>query len=103
MSTSFGPSRDSTDTVAPSGRHHRDRQRAVQVVALPLEDRVRPLHHLEEQVPGGAAARAGLALARQLDARAVLDVAGMRTFIVRLVRTRPSPSHSGQGRGSTVP
>src|SRR6516165_1718150 len=53
--------------------HHRDRQRAVQVVALPLEDRVRPLHDLEEQVAGGAAARAGLTLAGQLDVRPVLD------------------------------
>ncbi len=29
--------------------------------------------------------------------------AGIRTLIVRLVRTRPSPSHSWQGRTSTVP
>src|SRR6202034_2397059 len=57
---------------AERGRHHRDRQRAVQVVALPLEDRVRLLHHLEEQVAGGAAAGAGLALARQLDVGAAL-------------------------------
>src|SRR6202034_3667967 len=42
---------------------------------LPLEDRVRALHHLEEQVTGRAAARAGLALAGQLDVRAVLDAA----------------------------
>jgi len=55
---------------AEGRRHHRDRQRAVQVVALALEDRVRALHHLEEQVTGGAAARACLALAGQLDVRA---------------------------------
>ena len=53
--------------------HHRDRHRAVQVVTLALEDRVRPLHDLEEQVPGGPAARTGLALPGQLDVRPVLD------------------------------
>src|SRR5690348_8041864 len=55
------------------GGHHRDRHRAVQVVALPLEDGVRALDDLEEQVARRTAARADLALAGQLDVRAVLD------------------------------
>src|SRR5437667_9984217 len=58
---------------AQRGRDHRDRHRAVQVVTLPLEDGVRALHDLEEQVAGRAAAGADLALAGQLDMRAVLD------------------------------
>ena len=45
----------------------------MQVVALALEDRVRPLDDLQEQVAGRAAAGAGLALAGQLDMGAVLD------------------------------
>src|SRR6516225_4650413 len=53
--------------------HHRDGHRAVQVVALPFEDRVRALHDLQEQVTGRAAARADLARAGQLDVGAVLD------------------------------
>jgi hypothetical protein len=55
------------------GRYHGDRDRAVQVVALALEDRVRPLGDLQEQVAGRAAARADLALPGQLDVGAVLD------------------------------
>ena len=47
--------------------------RAVQVVAVPLEDRVRPLDDLQEQVAGRAAAGADLALAGELDVGAVLD------------------------------
>src|SRR5450756_2992017 len=58
---------------AKGRRHHRDRQRAVQVIALPLEDQVRRLHHLEEEVARRPAAGSGLALACQLDVRAVLD------------------------------
>src|ERR1039457_7089140 len=45
----------------------------MQVVALPLEDFVRALHDLEEQVTRRPAARADFALAGQLDVRAVLD------------------------------
>src|SRR4029077_18552820 len=58
---------------AQRGRDHRDRHRAVQVVTLPFEDGVRALHDLKEQVAGRAAAGADLALAGQLDMRAVLD------------------------------
>ena len=54
-------------------RRHREGDRAVQVVAAPLEDRVRPLVDLDVQVAGGAAAGADLALAGELDARAVVD------------------------------
>src|ERR1700730_879826 len=55
------------------GGDHRDRHRAVQVIALPLEDGVRTLDDLQEQVAGRAAAGADFALAGQLDVRAVLD------------------------------
>src|SRR5260221_8343650 len=58
------------DVRPESGRHHGDRQRAVQVVALSLEDGVRPLHYLKEQAAGRAAARAGLPLPPTLEARA---------------------------------
>ncbi len=61
---------------AEGGRAHRDRHRAVQVVALALEDRVRPLHDLQEQVTRRAAARPDLALASKLDVRAVLHPRG---------------------------
>src|SRR5690606_9355546 len=57
-------------------RRHRDLDRAVQVVALPLEDRVRPFHDLQEQVAGRPAAGADLALAGELDVDAVLHPGG---------------------------
>src|SRR6202034_3596919 len=47
-----------------------------------LEDRVRALHDLQEQVTGRSAARADLALAGQLDMRAVLD-AGRDPYLDR--------------------
>src|SRR5215469_6485942 len=60
--------------VRPQGRgHHRDRDRAVQIIALPLEDRVRPLDDLEEQIARRPATRADLSLARELDVGSVLD------------------------------
>src|SRR5215471_8989357 len=55
------------------GGHHRDRDRAVEIVALALEDRVRPLDDLKEQVAGRPATGADLPLARELDVRPVLD------------------------------
>src|SRR5690606_26134092 len=58
---------------AEGGRGHRDVHGAVEVVAAPLEDRVRALDDLQEQVAGRAAAGADLALAGELDVRAVLD------------------------------
>src|SRR5215467_2532417 len=57
-------------------RRHRDRQRAVQIIAVPLEDLMRALHDLQEQVTRRATAGANLALAGQLDVRAVLDSGG---------------------------
>src|SRR5215470_2993015 len=54
------------------GRHG-NRHGAVQVVTLPLEDLVRPLHDLQEQVAGRPAAGTGLTLAGQLDVGTVLD------------------------------
>src|SRR6266487_36889 len=67
MSISAGPSRLSTDSVAPSAAA------TLGIVTLPLEDGVRALHDLEEQVAGRPPARADLAFAGQLDVRAVLD------------------------------
>src|SRR5215467_386995 len=61
---------------AECGRGHRDGHRAVQVVGLALEDRVRALDDLEEEVTRRATARADLALAGQLDVGAVLDPRG---------------------------
>jgi hypothetical protein len=63
----------------------------VQVVALPLEDGVRTLDDLQEQVAGRAAARADFALAGQLDVRAVLD-----TGRIRRSQGRPGPSSPGR-------
>ena len=61
---------------AERGGRHRDLDRAVQVVAAPLEDLVRTLDDLQEQVSRRAAAGADLALAGELDVRAVLDARG---------------------------
>src|SRR6266480_2994725 len=58
---------------AEGGGHHRDRDRAVEIIALALEDRVRPLDDLQEQVAGWPAPGADLPLARELDVGAVLD------------------------------
>src|SRR5579875_2799222 len=73
MSSSAGPSRVCTCSVTQRGRGHRDRDRAVQVVALPLEDGVGQLDDLQEQVARRAAARAGLSLPGELDVSPVLD------------------------------
>src|SRR6185437_8648927 len=77
------------DGRAECRRHHRDRQRAVQVVALALEDRVRLLHDLEEQVTGRAAAGADLAFAGELDVRPVFD-AGRDPDLHRPPGTHPA-------------
>src|SRR6266571_1212755 len=57
---------------AERGGGHRDRQRAVQVIATPLEYLMRSLHDLKEQVTGRATARADLSLTGQLNVCAVL-------------------------------
>ena len=85
------------------GRGHRDGHRAVQVVGLALEYGVRAVDDLKEQVTRRAAARPDLPLTGQLDVGPVLDPRGDPTLMVRRVRTRPSASHSGQGRRMTVP
>src|SRR5262245_8703742 len=61
---------------AERGSGHRDGHRAVQVVGVALEDRVRPLDDLQEQVTWRAAARPDLPFAGQLDVRPVLDARG---------------------------
>src|SRR5690242_16270144 len=61
---------------AERGRGHRDGHRAVQVVGLALEDGVRALDDLQEEVTRGATARPDLALAGQLDVGTVLDPRG---------------------------
>src|SRR6478735_6089995 len=58
---------------AERGGGHRDRDGAVQVVALPVEDRVAGDLDLDVQIAGGAATRADLALPGELDAGAVVD------------------------------
>ena len=69
-----GPSRVSSDTDVPSAAAVIGTvDGAVQVVALPPEQRVRPLDDLDEQVAGRAAAGAGLALAGELDPGAGVD------------------------------
>ena len=61
----------------------------VEVVALALEDRVRPQSHAQIQIAGGAAVRAGFALAGGAHARAVLD-AGRESARPRCARGRPA-------------
>src|SRR5581483_10146372 len=58
---------------AEGRRGHRDRDRAVQVVAAPLEGLVRQLVDLDVQVTGRTATGADLALTGELDPRAVVD------------------------------
>src|SRR5207342_2415574 len=53
--------------------HHRDRDRAMEIIALALEYRVRALDDLKEQVAGRPAPGADLSLARELDVGPVLD------------------------------
>ena len=73
-SISSVPSRVSSGTVVPSAAAVIGSvTRAVQVVAAPLEDRVRALEDLDVQVTGGAVAGADLALAGELDAGAGVD------------------------------
>src|SRR5437763_918441 len=57
---------------------HRDH--AVQVVAVPLEDRVLLQPDLDEQVARRPAVRARLAVARAADAHAVVDAGGAAPF-----------------------
>src|SRR5262249_6735489 len=62
---------------AERGSGHRDGHRAVQVVGVALEDRVRPLDDLQEQVNWRSTARTDLPLAGQLDGRAVREARGI--------------------------
>src|SRR6185437_896622 len=73
------------------------RDRAMEIVALALEDRVRPLHDLEEQVGGRAAAGADRPLTRELGVRAVRVALGARPpddgAVAAAGRTRPGGHH----------
>src|SRR5215472_1281746 len=61
------------ELAAERGRHHRDRHAAMQVGAIALEEAVAADREEDVEVAGRAAARAGLALAGEPDAGAVLD------------------------------
>ncbi|MDQ0713305.1 hypothetical protein QFZ55_002757 [Streptomyces luteogriseus] len=82
---------------AEGRRRHGDRHRAVQVVAAPLERAVRQLVDLDVEVTGRTAAGADLALAGELDPRAVVDTgrdldreraAGADAAVARALRAR---------------
>src|SRR5262249_47799889 len=53
--------------------HHRDRHAAMQIGAVALEERVRRQREEDVEIAGRPAAHAGLAFAREPDARAILD------------------------------
>ena len=86
------------DVGAQSCGRHRNRRRAVEVVALTLKDRILLLNNLDVEIACRAVARTNLALASQLDASSGVDSTGTFTVSVRRVRTRPSPAQSGRGR-----
>ncbi len=98
MSTSSMPSSVSSGTFVPRARRrHRDGDRAVQVVAAPLERGVREFVDLDVEVTGGTAAGPDLALAGELDPRAVVDTgrdlhrqgpAGADAPVARALRAR---------------
>ena len=104
MSTSFGPSRDSTETVAPRA--------AATIGIVSVQCRSSPCRSKigcgccttsRNRSPGGPPPGPVSPSPASWMCVPSSTPAGILTFIVRLVRTRPSPSHSGQGRGSTVP
>ena len=61
--------------ISPPKRrgHHRDRHAAEQIRPVPLEEWVRLEREEDVEVARGPAAQAGLALAGETNARAVLD------------------------------
>src|SRR5690606_16953178 len=72
----FAVERVDGDAGAQRSGGHRDLHGAVEVVATPLEDLVRQLGDLQEEVAGRTAARADVALTGGLGVRAVLDTRG---------------------------
>ena len=98
-SSSTGPSSVSTATVAPSAACD-DRQVDLRedVVALAHEPRVGLHAHEHVDVAGAAAERAGVALAGDADALAVVD-AGRHLDLRARARSsvRPAPSHAWHG------
>src|SRR5262249_3953454 len=72
------------DAAAECGLNHRDWHAAVNVGAFALEQLVTAHRQEDVEIACGAAARAGLALAGQANARAVLD-AGRNGDLERLV------------------
>src|SRR5690348_8474392 len=83
---------------AERGRGHRNGHRAVQIVPAPLERGVRQLVDLDVEVTGRTATGPDLALARELDPRAVVDTGG---DLDGQRATRPDPPVTGAlGAGS---
>src|SRR5947209_8163824 len=76
LNLSLAVERLELDGGAQSCRRHRQRHGAVQVVALALEHRVRPLDDLDVEVASRTTARADLALTGELNARARVHTAG---------------------------
>jgi hypothetical protein len=75
----------------------------VEIIALALEDRVRPLDDLQEQVAGWPAPGPTSPSPASWMWVPSSTPAGILTLMVRRVRTRPSASHSGHGRRMIVP
>ena len=92
------------DVAAQRGLRHAQRHAAEDVGAVALEDRVRPDRDMHVQIAGRRARAAGLALAGQADAGAVLDAGGDRHLqaCVRAARCR-RPGRCGRDCGSPGP
>ena len=82
---------------AERGGGHRQRDPAVQVLAVAGEDVVRPLVDLDVEVAGRAAAGADLALAGEPDPHAVLDAGG---HLHRDGAARRGPARRRRTRGT---
>src|SRR5581483_11257172 len=104
MSMSAGPSSESTDSVAPNA--------AATIGIVTVQCRSSPCRSeiaccrwttSRNRSPGGPPPRPTSPSPASWMCVPSSTPAGMRTLIVRRVRTRPSPSHSGHGRGMTVP
>ena len=82
------------DRAAERRRRHRQRHAAVDVGAVALEQPVRRHRHEDVEVAGRAAAHAGLALAGEPDAGAVLD-AGRNRHLQRLLALHAAGAAAG--------
>ena len=83
--------------AAQRRRHHRDRNTAMQVGAVALEERVRGERQENIEVAGRPAAHAGLAFAGEANAGAVLD-AGRDVDRQRALARDPSRARAGRAR-----